>query len=389
MSTADQTESVYKAQSLGEWCSAHNAPYTLLEAGGATVARLRLQSTVAFGVGVVSPPLFFGRLSDTVILPESTFSCTADHKLVYQGLTHRDYAPSEDLGPFLVKNLGDDQYQLRIPDDMPVVEQECVFLGGRNNFGHFITEALMRWVVGAQIPHSETLPVVVCRGLPARFYEFLDLVGVPQSRRILIDLEGPTRFKRVWRTSGPLFMGHIPSGKVPYWSPGGVKYFHNQVRSRALVQDSPAPMADRPIIYIARGPQRWRRVLNEAQVIDCIQRYGGRSVTLDGLSAKEQVELVGNARILVSHAGAAGAITLFAPLDCVVVECLPPTIIAFFGPMAYASCLGQPYHRILCRIAAPEEVRAAGLSINRDNSRDADYFIDCNALESILKSLRL
>ena len=57
--------------------------------------------------------------------------------------------------------------------------------------------------------------------------------------------------------------------------------------------------------------------------------------------------------------------------------------------MAYAGCLRQPYHRILCRNATLEEVHAAGLSINRENSLDSDYFIDCDALESILKSLRL
>ena len=142
LSAANQTENVYKTQSLGEWCAAHHAPYTLSEAGGAIVARLWREKNLS--IAILTPPVFFGRLSDTVILPMSTFSCTADHRLVYEGLTHRDYAVAEDLEPFLVKDLGDGQYRIRIPDNMPTVEQECVFLGGRNNFGHFITEALKR-----------------------------------------------------------------------------------------------------------------------------------------------------------------------------------------------------------------------------------------------------
>ena len=387
LSIEDPTESVYKAQTLQEWCIAHGETYTLVADGGAEVGRLFTGEKTY--ISVFSPPLFFGRLSDTVILPESTFSCTADHKLVYQGLTHRDYAPSEDLGPFLVKNLGDDQYQLRIPDDMPVVEQECVFLGGRNNFGHFLNEGLMRWSVGKLIPYSDTLPVVIFRGLPRRFCEFLDLLDIPEERRILIDPGVPTRFKRVWRVSSPLYMGHSTAGTVPNWRPECVRYFHDQIRSRALVQDSPPEATDRPILYLVRGSAGWRRVLNEAEVIDCVQRYGGRPVAVDSLSAKEQVQLVGNARVLVSHAGAAPAISLFAPSDCVAVECLPPTVSNLFGPIAYAGCLGQPYHRVLCRISTPEEVLAAGLSIDSSRifPRDSDYFIDCAALESILRSL--
>ena len=264
LSAANETEIIYKTQTLAEWCGVHNEPYTSIEPGGKMVQR--------FGVGqkfldVTSPPVFFGRLSDSLILPVSTFSCTPDHTLIHAGLTHRDYGLASDIGPFLVEDLAENKFLLRIPNDMPTVDQECIFLGGRANFGHFLFESLMRWTVGARIPNSDSLPVAL----------------------------------------------------------------------------------------------------------------------YDGLSAQEQVQLVGNARAMILHSGAANAISLFAPQDCAIVEFQPTSVSAYFGPLAYASCLGQPYRRIHCRVGTAEEAQAAGLAMNSVHSFDADYWVDCQALDAALK----
>ena len=93
MSAANETETVYQVQTLAEWCTAHNEPYTLVDPGGEIVRRYvvgKEGQTVDF----FSPPVFFGRVPDSVILPVSTFSYTADHAIIYEGLTHRDYALS-------------------------------------------------------------------------------------------------------------------------------------------------------------------------------------------------------------------------------------------------------------------------------------------------------
>ena len=381
----NESESTYKVQTLAEWCVANNEPYALIEAGGELARRFPGAHAGEF-FDVQTPPVFVGRLSDTIILPVSTFNCTPDHALIYAGLTHRDYAPATDLGPFLVQVLSQSLCQLRIPNEMPVVEQECIFLGGRANFGHFIFESLARWAVGARIPGSDSLPVAIYDELPERFHEFLELAGIPKARHLRIDMNLPTRFKRVWRASGPLYMGTTPSSaQRPLWWPEGVRYIHSLVRSRAGLPNSAQSQSERPILYVARGPQKWRRILNEAEVIECVQRYGGTPITLDGLSAQEQVQLVGNARAMILHSGAANAISLFAPQDCAIVEFQPTSVSAYFGPLAYASCLGQPYRRIHCRVGTAEEAQAAGLAMNSVHSFDADYWVDCQALDAALK----
>ncbi len=387
MSTPNETERAYKVQTLGEWCAANNEPYALLEAGGELVRRYPGAQAGEF-FDIKTPPVFVGRLRDTVVLPVSTFNCTPDHALIYAGLTHRDYALASDLGPFLVQILSQSLCQLRIPNEMPVVEQECIFLGGRANFGHFIFESLARWALGARIPGSGSLPVAIYDGMPERFHEFLELAGIPRARHLRIDMNLPTRFKRVWRVSSPLYMGTTPTGAhAPLWWPKGVGFIHSQVRSGAGLPDGPSSLSERPILYVARGPQKWRRILNEAEVIECVKKYGGTPITLDGLSAQEQVRLVGNARAMILHSGAANAISLFAPQDCAIVEFQPTSVSAFFGPVAYASCLGQPYRRIHCRVATAEEALAAGFPMNSEYGFDADYWVDCQALGAALKSL--
>jgi len=386
LSTASEIPGVYKAQTLAAWCAAHNEPFTLIEVGGAPLYRLPTLKKDEV-VEVKSPPVFFGRLTDIAILPGSTFNCTSDRALIYAGLTHRDYAPSSDLGVFLIQEFAEGRYQLRLPTEMPTVEQECIFLGGRSNFGHFIFEGLMRWAVAVRIAHSDSLPVAVYNGLPARYYEFLDLVGIPQERRILIDPLVPTRFNHVWRASSPMYTGGTPSTKTVLWWPEGVRFIHNQVRSRALSHGSSSDTSNRPMLYVTRSSEKWRRILNEAEVVECIRRYGGVSVNFDGLSAKDQVNLVGNARAMILPIGAGASISLFAPTDCAIAEILPVSLQAYFGPWTYACCLSQPYARIVRPCATPNEVLAAGLTIHSNLTIDADYSIDCVALESLLKLL--
>ena len=271
---------------------------------------------------------------------------------------------------------------------MPLEERECLFLGGRANFGHFLFESLVRWSVAAKVEQTAALPVAVYDGLPARFYEFLDLIGLPEARRILVDPDLPTRFKTVWRASSPLYTAVPPTGgRVVRWWPEGVRFTHDQIRHRAGLPDNAQPLSERPILYVARGPQKWRRILNEAEVIECVKKYGGTPITLDGLSAVEQVQLVGNARAMILHSGAASAVSIFAPRDCAIVEFQPPTVMAYFGPLSYASCLGQKYGRLPCRVATAEESRAAGVEVTSNYVFDTDYWIDCNLLDSVLKGL--
>ncbi len=87
--------------SLGGWCKAFQQPYHSISEW--RPAYYVQESTVAAAdrrtraVIIERPSMFAGRLQDGTILPPNGFACTGDGFLIYQGLTGRDYAPTDDM----------------------------------------------------------------------------------------------------------------------------------------------------------------------------------------------------------------------------------------------------------------------------------------------------
>ena len=73
--------------------------------------------------------------------------------------------------------------------------------------------------------------------------------------------------------------------------------------------------------------------------------------------------------------------TLFAPLDCPIIEIASPNMMAALGTLGFAAVLGQPFARAAGRVASPTEVAAGGLPANQSSlAIDADYVIDIGDL---------
>jgi hypothetical protein len=76
-------------------------------------------------------------------------------------------------------------------------------------------------------------------------------------------------------------------------------------------------------LYISRDSARWRRVINEQEVMDVLAPLGFRRVILDGLTVVEQATLFRDAEIVVAPHGAALAKLMF---------CVPGTKVIEFQP---------------------------------------------------------
>lgn len=75
--------------------------------------------------------------------------------------------------------------------------------------------------------------------------------------------------------------------------------------------------------YVARGKVQRRRLVNEAEVIQLLQKYGFEVVSMDGKTLGEQARLFAGAEAIVAPHGAALTNLLFANSGAKVVELFP------------------------------------------------------------------
>jgi len=76
-------------------------------------------------------------------------------------------------------------------------------------------------------------------------------------------------------------------------------------------------------IYISRKSARFRRVLNEDEIVDLLKLYGFFVVMLENLAFTEQVDLFRNAEIVVGASGSGLANLVFCSVGTKVVELFP------------------------------------------------------------------
>jgi capsular polysaccharide biosynthesis protein len=130
-------------------------------------------------------------------------------------------------------------------------------------------------------------------------------------------------------------------------------------------------------IYITRKLARGRKVKNESEVFEFLEKHGFRKVALESLSFLEQVELFASAEAVIGPHGAGFTNVLFAPRDCIVVEFM----MAAYPATCYAHLsriIGQKY----CYIVAAEELADKNVTLK-------DMTVPIRALETAVVKLGL
>jgi hypothetical protein len=84
------------------------------------------------------------------------------------------------------------------------VESECIYFGGYAHPGHYLGQTLTKLALLNWLPEIKHLPIAVYDNLSQKELDYLDFVGFPAQRRIVVPSSGATRFDAVWMLSSPL-----------------------------------------------------------------------------------------------------------------------------------------------------------------------------------------
>lgn len=136
--------------------------------------------------------------------------------------------------------------------------------------------------------------------------------------------------------------------------------------------------------YISRARAHVRHVLNDANVVDVLRRFGFRACFLEDMSFAEQVHLFRAAERVVAPHGAGLANLLFAEhVPVLELMCRAVSPVYFFLTLA----LDQPYHYLYPReLGINDRIPSPADGRLYSATRDLDFSVDIDALCAVLES---
>jgi hypothetical protein len=222
--------------------------------------------------------------------------CTQDFKfLVEPGLEYRLEAYSR-LGwskPLLPSRI----------QRIPTLCSSLVTCGWSKNYWHWLYEDVPKIYSLVLAMPSQTLTLLMPDNLSAFQEEFLKCL-LPENFELAYIPSG--KWLKVDRFIMPSFVSRRRNGLLP---PQYYEYIRKTVFKRL---ELPLVTESSERIYVSRAKASHRRILNEQQLTECLAKYGFRTVILEDMPFKEQVDLFRRAAIVVGAHGAGLATTLFS-----------------------------------------------------------------------------
>jgi len=142
--------------------------------------------------------------------------------------------------------------------------------------------------------------------------ETLARLGIPETKIIESD-----RYPHLCATGliVPSFPGHL--GWLEPWA--------LQFLRQAFLKPIPASSSDYPErIYISRAQARYRRLINEPEVIEFLAQFGFEPIVTESLSFTEQIAVFSHAKIIVAPHGSGLTNLVFCPPGTQVIELVSP-----------------------------------------------------------------
>ncbi|HSH93222.1 MAG TPA: glycosyltransferase family 61 protein [Roseimicrobium sp.] len=187
-----------------------------------------------------------------------------------------------------------------------------IAISSGGTYYHWLLESLPRLGIleKAGVPVSSLGKIIMNEGGGAFQGELLDMLGIPESQRLFTGRQTHFQCETLLAPSLPGNVGYTPKWAVDF------------IRDKLLPKTGASGNPKR--IYISRGAARYRKVLNEPEVMDCLAEHGFTPVTLEQLPFAKQVELFAGAEAVVAPHGAGLSNLAFCPHGVKVVEMFAP-----------------------------------------------------------------
>jgi capsular polysaccharide biosynthesis protein len=288
----------------------------------------------------ITAPMHTATLADVTLV--DTLYPLVDGQFVYQAMHHNaDLLLGKFLDP---ENAPTDLLRRRLRNlgKAPVHPGRHFLVGGdSNNFWHFLYNFVLRLSLVSESTDAELrerAPLVVNADLPATFRPVFEALGFDPGRLVAASRQSAERFEALTVAELPYF--NRGGGKQIFAAPGALDF----VRERL-----PGGSRRDRRIYISRRDARWRRVSNEAEIIQLLQGHGVEVVELSKLTVAGIITLMSEAELVIGPSGAnLGSLMFCRPGTKVIELSYPPFVGKYY--FQGASSMGGLDHYKLCGV---------------------------------------
>ena len=243
-----------------------------------------------------------------------------------------------------------------------------ILIGSRPNFGHFLFEFLPK-IYLANKYYPQGYNFLLPDNTPPRFLNYLSLLSIDESR---ISLYSTNQVIQAEELVIPGVAAHRhPLNKSPCVDRTLLSSMVSQIKTNTSIINGNVDSNEKDLtIYISRKDERWRRIINEQQIINHIQRSRRLKVLNPSLlSPIQQLSLFDRLTLLYSPLGGASASVMFCKPRAEVVEFSTPKISGDFGHKIWSIIFDLKFTRIDGRYT--EECKNDGQLVI-----DRDFFLD-------------
>jgi capsular polysaccharide biosynthesis protein len=198
------------------------------------------------------------------------------------------------------------------------------------NYHHWLINALLRLWWTSQFAELQDIPLIVPASMSPFQQESLAALGVDPRR--LLPFDGA-----LWQIDRLFFPAN-----GDYW-PLQLRWLRQRCFEHYRLSDAPGQRR----IYISRADAPGRRVTNEPEVIEMLERRGFEVLELAALPLAEQVRAFAEAKLIVGPHGAGLTNIVFAASNATVVDLHPRDEINH-ALWVEASALGLKYALLTC-----------------------------------------
>ncbi|RQH33767.1 DUF563 domain-containing protein [Okeania hirsuta] len=188
-----------------------------------------------------------------------------------------------------------------------------------NVYFHWIVDLLPRIEILRQGIKLEEIDWFLVNNYQQPFQrETLKILGIPQEKILASDRHPYIQAEELVVPSYPSYLGWL--------QPWGVKFLREAFLEERIIKKSGLPER----IYISRSNARYRRVMNEPEVVEILSKFGFTCITPESMSLESQIATFAHAKIIVAPHGSGLTNIVFCNPETKVIELFSPNYLRYY-----------------------------------------------------------